>query len=95
MLHAVSHDLRTPITIIKTSASNLTRLDEQLTPAQRSELSQTIEQEADALNEMVGNLLDLSRLRAGALTLNLAHNALEEVAGDAAARAYQRTKAQR
>lgn len=95
LLHAVSHDLRTPITIIKTSASNLSRLGERLTTSERSELSQTIEDEADQLNELVGNLLDMSRLRAGALTLNRAANSLEEVAGDTAARVFQRTKQER
>jgi two-component system sensor histidine kinase KdpD len=42
LLHAVSHDLRTPITIIKTSASNLRTLDGRLTPAERHEFSESI-----------------------------------------------------
>lgn len=95
LLHAVSHDLRTPVTVIKTSASNLSRLGEQLAPDERRELSQTIEDEADQLDDLIGELLDMSRLRAGALKLNLAMNSLEEVAGDAAARAFQRTKQER
>ena len=95
LLHAVSHDLRTPITIIKTSASNLSRLGEQLSPPERRELADAIEEEADQLDDLIGNLLDMSRLRAGALTLNLASNSLEEIAGDAAARAFQRTKQER
>lgn len=95
LLHAVSHDLRTPVTVIKTSASNLSRLGEQLAPDERRELSQTIEDEADQLDDLIGELLDMSRLRAGALQLNLAMNSLEEVAGDAAARAFQRTKQER
>jgi two-component system sensor histidine kinase KdpD len=95
LLHAVSHDLRTPVTIIKTSASNLSRLGEELAPLERRELAQTIEDEADQLDELIGNLLDMSRLRAGALRLNLAVNSLEEVAGDVAARIFQRTKQER
>jgi two-component system, OmpR family, sensor histidine kinase KdpD len=95
ILHAVSHDLRTPITVIKTSASNLRRLDDKLTPQQRTENAQAIEGEADHLDELVGNLLDMSRLQAGALTLNKRLNALDEVIGDAAARLYQITKQER
>jgi len=89
ILHAVSHDLRTPITIIKTSASNLRQLGDRLPPEERLETAETIEHEADQLNKLVGNLLDMSRLNAGALTLNSRPNSLEEVAGDVAARAWQ------
>ena len=91
ILRAVSHDLRTPITIIKTSANNLRTLGERLPPAEQQELAETVEAEADHLNTLVGNLLDLSRLQAGALTLNKELNSLEEVVGDVAARIWQRT----
>ncbi|MCB9437662.1 MAG: DUF4118 domain-containing protein [Anaerolineales bacterium] len=91
ILRAVSHDLRTPITIIKTSASNLRMLGERLETQERYELAGTIETEADHLNKLIGNLLDLSRLQAGALTLNRELNSLEEVAGDVAARIWQMT----
>lgn len=95
LLHAVSHDLRTPITIIKTSANNLRALDERLTGAERREFSESIEHEADHLDKLVGNLLDISRLRAGAMTLNCEPNSLEEIAGDVAAYAFQRTRQER
>ena len=95
LLHAVSHDLRTPITIIKTSAHNLYTLDDRLTSTERIESAEIIEQEADQLDKLVGNLLDMSRLRAGAVGVNAVPNSLEEVAGDVAARAYQRLKQQR
>lgn len=95
ILRAVSHDLRTPITIIKTSASNLQTLGERLSPSERQELSHTIESEADHLDKLIGNLLDLSRLQAGALTLNRELNSLEEVAGDVAARVWQITGKER
>ena len=86
LLHAVSHDLRTPITIIKTSASNLRQFGSTLPPEEQSEIASTIETEADELDKLVGNLLDMSRLKAGALRLSTAFNSLEEVAGDVAAR---------
>lgn len=91
ILRAVSHDLRTPITIIKTSASNLRMLGDRLQEQERHELAETIEAEADHLNKLIGNLLDLSRLQAGALTLNKELNSLEEVAGDVVARVWQMT----
>ncbi|MBK8026788.1 MAG: DUF4118 domain-containing protein [Chloroflexi bacterium] len=95
LLRAVSHDLRTPITIIKTSAANLRRLGDGLSQTERLELSQAIEAEADHLDRLIGNLLDLSRLEAGALTLDSQPNSLEEVAGDVAAQAFQRTGEER
>jgi two-component system sensor histidine kinase KdpD len=95
LLHAVSHDLRTPITIIKTSAHNLRTLHDSLPADEQAEMLETVESEADELDQLVGNLLDLSRLRAGALTLNAQLNDLEEVAGDVAARVFQRTGLER
>ncbi len=89
LLRAVSHDLRTPLTIIKTSISNLLNLYRTLPDADREDMLKTIEAEADQLNRMVGNLLDISRLEAGAMTLDRSLNSLEEVAGDVAARAWQ------
>ena len=95
ILRAVSHDLRTPITIIKTSASNLKTLAAYMNEGERVEIVQTIESEADHLNTLVGNLLDLSRLQAGVMTLNQELNSLEEVVGDVAARVWQITGQER
>jgi two-component system sensor histidine kinase KdpD len=95
ILHAVSHDLRTPITIIKTSAANLRELDERLPVGERRELARAIETQSDELDRLVGNLLDLSRLQAGAVVLNEEWNSLEEIAGEVAARAYQAHAAER
>jgi len=95
LLRAVSHDLRTPITIIKTSAAHLNELGSRIPPQQQRELAQTIESEADRLNKLVGNLLDMSRLQAGALVLNTEWNSLEEIAGDVAAQTYNSLGAER
>ena len=95
LLRAVSHDLRTPLTIIKTSADNLIDLHTRLPEAEQLEMIQTISSEADHLNLLVGNLLDMSRLQAGAMTINRHWNTLEEVAGDVAARVWQRHQAER
>ncbi|MGZ8697679.1 MAG: ATP-binding protein [Gaiellaceae bacterium] len=66
LLRAVSHDLRTPLMGILTSASALAREDLVLDDADRADLLATILDEARRLDRLVGNLLDLSRLQAGA-----------------------------
>jgi two-component system, OmpR family, sensor histidine kinase KdpD len=95
LLHAVSHDLRTPLTIIKTSADNLLNLYDRLSPAEQKEMIRTIEHETDQLNALVGNLLDLSRLKAGAMVMRRQWNSLAEIAGDVAARAWTLNQSQR
>jgi two-component system sensor histidine kinase KdpD len=65
VLHAVSHDLRSPLTAIVAAASSLATPEVQLSPADRGDLVSTIRAEADRLDRVVGNLLDLSRLRSG------------------------------
>jgi two-component system, OmpR family, sensor histidine kinase KdpD len=66
VLRAVSHDLRTPLMAILTSASALAQPDLELGEDDRSELAATILGEAGRLDRLVSNLLDLSRLQAGA-----------------------------
>jgi two-component system, OmpR family, sensor histidine kinase KdpD len=66
LLHAVSHDLRSPLTAIVAAASGLANPQVTLDEVDRQELIETIRVEAERLNGLVGNLLDLSRLRAGA-----------------------------
>jgi two-component system sensor histidine kinase KdpD len=63
LIASVSHDLRTPLTTIKALAHGMREHGD--------ERAEIIEQEADRLNRMVGDLLDLSRLSAGALPLSL------------------------
>jgi two-component system sensor histidine kinase KdpD len=65
---SVTHDLRTPLASITASASSLLEEGVPFTPEQRHELLRTILEESERLNRLVANLLDLSRLRAGALT---------------------------
>src|SRR6187401_2179460 len=66
VLRAVSHDLRTPLMAILTAASALAHDDFELDRGDRRELVATILAEAGRLDRLVGNLLDLSRLQAGA-----------------------------
>jgi two-component system sensor histidine kinase KdpD len=67
VLRAVSHDLRSPLMAILTSAGALASKDFKLERHERDELTTTILDEAERLDRLVGNLLDLSRLQAGAL----------------------------
>jgi two-component system sensor histidine kinase KdpD len=71
LLAAVSHDLRTPLAGIKAASSALRSSDLQLSDADREELVSTIDQSADRLTALVDNLLDMSRLQAGAVSATL------------------------
>jgi two-component system sensor histidine kinase KdpD len=86
LFSSVTHDLRTPLASIKASVTGL--LDPALGPAgdERRDLLRTILEETDRLNRLVGNLLDLARLRAGALTPNRQRLGIEEVIEAAVAR---------
>jgi signal transduction histidine kinase len=80
LLAAVSHDLRTPLASIKASVSTLRQTDVQWTAADEAALLATIEQSADRLDALIGNLLDMSRLSAGSLQPFLRPTAIDEVA---------------
>jgi two-component system sensor histidine kinase KdpD len=80
LLAAVSHDLRTPLASIKASVSSLRQTDVQWSPADEADLLATIEQNADRLDALIGNLLDLTRLHTGSLDPFLRPTAIEEVA---------------
>jgi two-component system sensor histidine kinase KdpD len=67
LLSAVSHDLRTPLASIKASATSLLQNDVDWSDEDRAELLEAIDEEADRLNQFVANLLDLTRIEAGAL----------------------------
>src|SRR5438132_7241208 len=67
LLNAVSHDLRTPLSSIMASAGSLRQYDVSWTEEQRSEFAEAIENEAQRLDRLVGNLLDLSRIQAGSI----------------------------
>jgi len=67
LLSSVSHDLRTPLASIKAAASSLLQEDMQWDEDTRRSFANTIEREADRLNRLVENLLDMSRIEGGAL----------------------------
>lgn len=77
LLATVSHDLRTPLTSIKGLAS------EMIETGSGDDRALIIAEEADRLNRMVGNLLDVARLNAGELKLDIQINALDDLLGAA------------
>ncbi|HEX9019428.1 MAG TPA: DUF4118 domain-containing protein [Anaerolineaceae bacterium] len=80
LLSSVSHELRSPLAVIKASVSSLRSEVVEWDTGARHELLATIEEETDHLNFLVGNLLDMTRIEAGALKPQRKWNALEEIA---------------
>ncbi|MCU1503194.1 MAG: histidine kinase [Ilumatobacteraceae bacterium] len=85
LLRAVSHDLRTPLASIKASVSGLLEKRVPFSDADRDALLGTIDVAADRLDRVIGNLLDMSRLQAGAMQIDRRPTALEDVVSAALA----------
>ncbi|GAA3812515.1 hypothetical protein GCM10022206_58660 [Streptomyces chiangmaiensis] len=79
LLAAVSHDLRTPLAGIKASVTSLRSDDVEWSEEDQAELLAAIEEGADRLDHLVGNLLDMSRLQTGTLTPLIREVDLDEV----------------
>lgn len=79
LLSAVSHDLRTPLAAAKAAVSSLRADDVAFSPDDTAELLATVEESVDQLTDLVGNLLDSSRLAAGVIRPELTKVYLEEV----------------
>jgi two-component system, OmpR family, sensor histidine kinase KdpD len=86
LLSSVSHDLRTPLSVVEGVASTLLSEGADLDAATRRDLVETIHEEAERLGRRVRNLLDMTRLEAGAVELDVEWESLEEVVGGALAR---------
>jgi len=86
ILSSVSHDLRTPLATISGAASSLAEGREELNAADRRDLARSIYREADRLDRLLKNLLDMMRLEAGAVRLNKEWHSLDEIIGAALAR---------
>jgi PAS domain S-box-containing protein len=81
-LAMISHELRTPLTSIKGFTTTLLAEDVIWEPEEQRDFIQTIEQEANRLQELIDHLLDLSRLEAGMLPIALGPHSLQEIIAD-------------
>ena len=86
LLSAISHDFRTPLATIIGSASTLRDSDAALGEARRRALLDTLLHEADRMNRLVGNLLDLTRFSEGRIELRHDWVAIDELVGAVLAR---------
>ena len=87
LLNSVSHDLRTPLASIKASASSLLDREIRWSDTEREEFLAIINTETDRLTRLVHNLLDMSRIEAGALDPRLVESSVGEVVGPVVRRA--------
>lgn len=85
LLGAVSHDLRTPLATIKVSTSTLLNQNADLSDKDRDELLSLVDVQADRLNRLVANLLDMTRIDSGALDLRTRAASLPELVDEALA----------
>lgn len=92
LLDSVSHDLRTPLASIRAAAGTLMEPDVQRDDDQRRAIAAAIDQEADRLDRLVSNLLDLSRIEAGGLRPSRAAFVLEDLVGSVVGRSSLRDR---
>jgi two-component system sensor histidine kinase KdpD len=83
LLSSVSHDLRTPLAVITGAASALIEAEAKLDAAAQRDLVKTILEEAERLSRLIRNLLDMTRLESGVITVKKEWIPLEEVVGSA------------
>jgi len=83
LLNSISHDLRTPLVSITGALSSLTNETLNLDEAARHSLIETAREEADRLNQLVGNLLDMTRLESGAVRIHKDMVDIQDVIGSA------------
>lgn len=81
LLLSLSHDLRTPITSIMGSASSLLQLHNGLNESMRTELAQNIYDESGRLDHLIHNILQITRLESGMVTINKRPEDMEEIIG--------------
>jgi two-component system sensor histidine kinase KdpD len=87
LLTSISHDLKTPLAAVLGAAGTLRDLSGDLTDEQKIDLLATIIDEAERLNRFIANLLDMTRLEAGAIAPTLSLHDVGEIVGSALRRA--------
>lgn len=83
LLAAISHDMRTPLAVIGGAASSLAQPDSRLSPEARRELAQSIVTESTQMTQLIANVLDMTRLEAGAAIAKPEWVPVQEVVGAA------------
>jgi two-component system sensor histidine kinase KdpD len=92
LLSSVSHDLRTPLAVVKGAVTALLERGDELSSSRRHEYLETISDEASRLNRLVRNLLNMTSLEAGALRARKLWHPIEEVVGVALGRMEEALK---
>jgi two-component system, OmpR family, sensor histidine kinase KdpD len=87
LLTSISHDLKTPLASVLGAAGTMRDLGGALDDAQKADLLATIIDESERLNRFIANLLDMTRLEAGAVVPNAALHDVGEIVGSALRRA--------
>ncbi|HMK79150.1 MAG TPA: sensor histidine kinase KdpD [Xanthobacteraceae bacterium] len=87
LLTSISHDLKTPLAAVLAAAGTLRDLGKALDESQKADLLATIIDESERLNRFIANLLDMTRLEAGAIVPNAALHDVGEILGSALRRA--------
>jgi two-component system sensor histidine kinase KdpD len=87
LLTSISHDLKTPLAAVLGAASTLRDLAPKLSDTERADLLGTVIDESERLNRFIANLLDMTRLEAGAVVPNATLQDLGEIVGSALRRA--------
>jgi two-component system sensor histidine kinase KdpD len=95
LLSSVSHDLRTPLATITGAATTLLEQGGRLDAPTQRDLLESVREEADRLNRLVQNLLEMTRLESGALELRKEWHSIEEVIGAALRRLDKRLAGRR
>ena len=81
LLASISHDLRTPLAVIAGASSSLVERGERLKPDERKALAHSVYEQSRQMSELVGNVLQMTRLEAGGIALNRDWHAISEITG--------------
>jgi two-component system sensor histidine kinase KdpD len=87
LLTSISHDLKTPLASVLGAASTMRDLSDNLSTAEKTDLLTTVIDESERLNRFIANLLDMTKLEAGAIVPNASLQDLGEIIGSALRRA--------
>ena len=90
LLASISHDLRTPLAVIAGASSSLAERGERLLAQERKALALSIFEQSRQMGELVGNVLEMTRLEAGVIALNRDWHAIGEITGSVLRRMEER-----